>query len=214
MSVYLEIDPTYPKSRSLEKVVRVIQDGGVIVYPTDSVYALGCKLSTKSALNRIRRIRKLSEKHQFTIMCNDLSSLSKYALVSNRAYRILKAHTPGPYTFILKARPRVPRHLMYVKKRTIGVRVPETSIASRLVSMVGEPILSTSLILPSSDIPLASPYDIRLELDNSVDLIVAGGEGGSQPTSVIDLAGDIPRIQRKGLGEVTDFKFLDNDIIR
>ena len=98
MSVYLEIDPTYPKSRSLEKVVRVIQDGGVIVYPTDSVYALGCKLSTKSALNRIRRIRKLSEKHQFTIMCNDLSSLSKYALVSNRAYRILKAHTPGPYT--------------------------------------------------------------------------------------------------------------------
>ena len=214
MSVYLEIDPTYPKSRSLEKVVRVIQDGGVIVYPTDSVYALGCKLSTKSALNRIRRIRNLSEKHQFTIMCNDLSSLSKYALVSNRTYRVLKAHTPGPYTFILKARPRVPRHLMYMKKRTIGARVPETSIASRLVSMLGEPILSTSLILPSSDIPLASPYDIRLELDNSVDLIVAGGEGGSQPTSVIDLAGDIPRIQRKGLGEVTDFKFLDNDIIR
>ena len=181
MSVYLEIDPTYPKSRSLEKVVRVIQDGGVIVYPTDSVYALGCKLSNKSALNRIRRIRKLSEKHQFTIMCNDLSSLSKYALVSNRTYRILKAHTPGPYTFILKAKPRVPRHLMYMKKRTIGMRVPVTTIANRLVSMFGEPILSTSLILPSLKTPLVSPDDISLELDNSVDSITAGGEGGSQP---------------------------------
>ena len=207
MSVFLEIDPSYPKLRSLEKVVRVLQDGGLIVYPTDSMYALGCKLSNKGALNRIRRIRKLSEKHQFTIICNDLSSLSKYALVSNGAYRILKAHTPGPYTFVLKAKPRVPRHLMYIKKRTIGMRVPRAIIANRLVSMLDEPILSSSLILPSLKTPLISPDDISLELNNSVDLIVAGGEGGSQPTSVIDLIGDTPKIVRKGLGEIDDFEF-------
>ena len=207
MSAYLEIDPTYPKSRLLEKVVSVLQDGGVIVYPTDSMYALGCKLSNKSALSRIRRIRKLSEKHQFTIVCNDLSSLSKYALVSNSAYRILKTHSPGPYTFILKAKPRVPRHLMYTRKRTIGIRVPVSCIASLIVSKLGEPILSTSLILPSSKTPLVSPYDIRLQLNNSVDLIVAGGEGGSQPTTVIDLVEATPVVVREGLGEIADFKY-------
>ena len=207
MSAYIEIDPNYPKSRLLEKVVRILQDGGIIIYPTDSMYALGCKLSNKSGLNRIRRIRKLSEKHQFTIICHDLSSLSKYAIVSNSAYRILKTHTPGPYTFILKAKPRVPRHLMYLRKRSIGVRVPLTCIGSLLVRELGEPILSTSLILPSSETPLIHPRDIHFQLDKSVDLIIAGGEGGSQPTTVVDLLGDIPKIEREGIGEITDFEF-------
>ena len=211
MSVFLEIDLSYPELRSLEKVVKVLQDSGLIVYPTDSMYALWCKLSNKGALNRIRRIRKLSEKHQFTIMCNDLSSLSKYALVSNSAYRILKAHTPGPYTFILKAKPRLPRHLMYMKKRTIGMRVPVTTIANRLVSMFGEPILSTSLILPSLKTPLVSPDDISLELDNLITLWIRSplGErvGASQPTSVIDLIGDTSKIVTKGLGEIDGFEF-------
>jgi tRNA threonylcarbamoyl adenosine modification protein (Sua5/YciO/YrdC/YwlC family) len=205
MSDFLQIHPSHPEPRNIKQVAEVLMQGGVIVYPTDSTYALGCHLGDKGALDRIRRIRQLGDKHNFTLVCSDLSSLASYAQVHNSAYRILKAYTPGPYTFILKATAEVPRRLMHPKRKTIGLRVPDNAIAQAILSKMAEPIMSTSLILPGTEEQLFDPYEMRLKIGKLVDLIVDGGPCGIEPTSMIDLVDGVPLVIRQGKGDTAAF---------
>lgn len=198
MSQYLQVHPINPEPRLIKQVVDVLLKGGVIVYPTDSTYALGCHIGDKSALERIRRLRQLDKKHNFTLVCSDLSSLATYANVHNSAYRILKANTPDAYTFILKATAEVPRRLMHPKRKTIGLRVPDNAVAQAILAALGEPIMSTSLILPGDDEPLYDALDMRDRLGRSVDLIVDGGACGLIPTTVVDLVEGVPELIRSG----------------
>ena len=202
---FLQVHPINPEVRIIKQAVDVLMDGGVIVYPTDSTYALGCHIGDKSALERIRRIRQLDSKHNFTLVCCDLSSLASYALVHNRAYRILKAYTPGPYTFILKATAEVPRRLMHPKRKTIGLRVPENAIAQAILALHGEPIMSTSLILPGEGEQLFDAYEMRLKIGKLVDLIIDGGACGLEPTTMVDLVDGVPQILRTGKGDTKPF---------
>jgi tRNA threonylcarbamoyl adenosine modification protein (Sua5/YciO/YrdC/YwlC family) len=202
---FLQVHPINPEMRLIKQAVGVLMDGGVIVYPTDSTYALGCHIGDKSALERIRRIRQLDSKHNFTLVCCDLSSLASYALVHNRAYRILKAYTPGPYTFILKATAEVPRRLMHPKRKTIGLRVPENAIAQAILALHGEPIMSTSLILPGEGEQLFDAYEMRLKIGKLVDLIIDGGACGLEPTTMVDLVDGVPQILRTGKGDTKPF---------
>lgn len=202
---FLLVHPKNPEARILKQAVDVLRQGGVIVYPTDSTYALGCHIGDKSALERIRRIRQLDSRHNFTLVCSDLSSLASYAKVHNSAFRILKAYTPGPYTFILKATSEVPRRLMHPKRKTIGLRVPENQIARSLLTMLGEPIMSTSLILPEQEEPLLDPYEIRLKIGKLVDLVIDGGACGLEPTTVVDLVDGVAEVIRKGKGGTDAF---------
>ena len=206
MSDFLRVHPSDPEDRNVNQVANVLLAGGVIVYPTDSTYALGCHIGDKGALDRIRRIRQLGNKHNFTLVCKDLSSLASYAQVHNSAYRILKAFTPGPYTFILKATPEVPRRLLHPKKKTIGLRVPDNAIAQAILGKMGEPILSTSLILPDEDERLVDPYDMRLKIGKLVDLIVDGGICGVEATTMVDLVDGIPEVIREGKGDSEPFR--------
>ena len=206
MSDFLQVHPSHPEDRNIKQIAKVLLAGGVIVYPTDSTYALGCHIGDKGALDRIRRIRQLGDKHNFTLVCKDLSSLASYAQVHNSAYRILKAYTPGPYTFILKATPEVPRRLLHPKKKTIGLRVPDNAIAQAILEKMGEPIMSTSLILPDEDERLIDPYDMRLKIGKLVDLIVDGGACGAEPTTMIDLVDGIPEVIREGKGDSEPFR--------
>ena len=205
MADYLQVHPDNPEPRRIKQAVQVLISGGVIVYPTDSTYALGCHIGDKAALNRIRQLRKLSDRHNFTLVCEDLSSLASYARVSNSAYRILKAYTPGPYTFILKATPEVPRRLMHPKRKTIGLRVPDHPVALALLRAIGEPIMSTSLILPDEDEQITDPYEIRLKLGKQVDLIIDSGPCGLEPTTMIDLVEGVPVVVREGKGDAEPF---------
>ena len=205
MSNFLQVHPVNPEIRVIKQAVAVLLQGGVIVYPTDSTYALGCHLGDKAALERIRRIRQLDSKHNFTLVCSDLSSLASYAIVHNSAYRILKAYTPGPYTFILKATPEVPRRLMHPKRKTIGLRVPENTVAQAILAMLGEPIMSTSLILPNETEPLFDAYEMRLKIGKLVDLIIDGGACGLEPTTVVDLVEGVPQVIRIGKGDPKPF---------
>ena len=205
MTEFLQVHPHNPEARVIKKVVKVLLDGGVIVYPTDSTYALGCHIGDKAALDRIRRIRQLDSRHNFTLVCADLSSLSIYAKVHNSAYRILKAYTPGPYTFILKASPEVPKRLMHPKRKTIGIRVPDNAIAQSIIAALGEPIMSTSLILPDEEERLLDPYEMRLKIGKQVDLIIDGGACGLEPTTMIDLVEGVPEVLRVGKGDPEPF---------
>jgi tRNA threonylcarbamoyl adenosine modification protein (Sua5/YciO/YrdC/YwlC family) len=202
MSQFLQIHPDNPQARLIQRCVEIIQDGGVIVYPTDSGYAFGCHIGDKQAMERIRAIRKLDDKHHFTLVCRDLSELSVYAKVGNVAYRLIKSLTPGPYTFLLLATREVPRRLQHPKRKTIGLRVPDNVIAQQLLETLGEPIMSTTLIMPGDDMPLTDPYDIRHVLEHSVDLVIDGGYCGIEPTTVVDLVSDEPEVVRYGLGNV------------
>jgi tRNA threonylcarbamoyl adenosine modification protein (Sua5/YciO/YrdC/YwlC family) len=206
MSSFLQVHPSDPEDRNIKQIANVLLAGGVIVYPTDSTYALGCHIGDKGALDRIRRIRQLGDKHNFTLVCKDLSSLASYAQVHNSAYRILKAYTPGPYTFILKATPEVPRRLLHPKKKTIGLRVPDNAIAQAILEKMGEPIMSTSLILPDEDERLVDPYDMRLKIGKLVDLIVDGGVCGVEATTMVDLVDGIPQVIREGKGDAEPFR--------
>ena len=206
MSDFLQVHPSDPEDRNVKQIANVLLAGGVIVYPTDSTYALGCHIGDKGALDRIRRIRQLGDKHNFTLVCRDLSSLASYAQVHNSAYRILKAYTPGPYTFILKATPEVPRRLLHPKKKTIGLRVPDNAIAQAILEKIGEPIMSTSLILPDKDERLVDPYDMRLKIGKLVDLIVDGGVCGVEATTMVDLVDGIPVVIREGKGDSEPFR--------
>ncbi len=205
MKQLLRVHPDNPSARSIRIAVDHLRQGDVIVYPTDSTYALGCNIGNKSALDRIRRIRQLGDRHNFTLVCSDLSSLATYAQVPNSAYRILKAHTPGAYTFILKASPEVPRRLMHPKRKTIGLRVPEHQVAQALLAELGEPVMSTSLILPGDEGPLSDAEEIRDRIGKLVDLIVDGGACGIEPTTMVDLVDGVPDLMRRGKGESSPF---------
>ncbi|AWX15182.1 threonylcarbamoyl-AMP synthase [Mergibacter septicus] len=205
MSQFFYIHPDNPQTRLINQAVEILQRGGVIVYPTDSGYALGCSLGDKIAMERIIAIRQLPEQHNFTLVCSDLSELSTYANVDNIAYRLIKNNTPGKYTFILTATKEVPRRLM-TKRKTIGLRVPDNRIALALLSTLGEPILSCSLMLPNEEyITQSDPEEIRSLLEKRVDLIIHGGYLGQQPTTVVDLTQSTPKILREGSGSITPF---------
>ncbi|MDT8384848.1 MAG: L-threonylcarbamoyladenylate synthase [Gammaproteobacteria bacterium] len=202
MSKFFQIHPDNPQQRLIDQAVEIIQHGGVIVYPTDSGYALGCHLGDKSAMERIRNIRQVDARHNFTLVCRDLSEIATYAKVENEAYRLIKSLTPGPYTFILKATKEVPKRLQNPKRKTIGLRVPDNRIAQALLERLGEPLMSSTLIVPGDGMPLTDPYDIRDTLAHALDLIIDGGFCGFEPTTVLELTEDIPVLARQGLGPI------------
>ncbi|MGB0847135.1 MAG: L-threonylcarbamoyladenylate synthase [Thiolinea sp.] len=202
MSQYFEVHPDNPQKRLLRQAAQIIRDGGVVVYPTDSSYAIGCHLGDKTAMERIRRIRRLNDKHNFTLVCRDLSEISHYAQVDNMNYRLLKSLTPGPYTFILKATREVPRRLQNPRRKTIGLRIPDHIVTQEFLQELNEPIMSSTLILPDEDLPMTDPYQIRLQLEHQVDLVIDGGFCGYEPTTVVDLMGGRPEILRDGCGSL------------
>ena len=205
MSQFFQIHPENPQARLIKQAVEIIRNGGVVVYPTDSSYAVGCHIGDKSAVERIRRLRQLDDKHNFTLVCSDLSQLGLFAKVDTGAFRLLKAHTPGPYTFILNATREVPRMLMHPKRRTIGLRVPSHPIAMALLEQLGEPLMSVSLIMPGDAEPLSDKYEMRQVLEHHVDLIIDGGFGGLEASTVINLSGDEPEVIRVGCGDPAPF---------
>ncbi|TNC79607.1 MAG: threonylcarbamoyl-AMP synthase [Oleiphilus sp.] len=205
MSQFFQIHPENPQARLIRQAVDIVEQGGVIAYPTDSAYALGCDLGNKSAADRIRQIRRLTDKHNFTLMCRDLSNIATYAKLDNTEYRQIKAHTPGPFTFILKGTSEVPRRLMHPKRRQIGIRIPDNKIALALLEELHHPLMSSSLILPGEDTPMTDPYDIRASLEHQLDLVIDGGFCGFEATSVIDLSDDEPKVLREGCGDISAF---------
>ena len=206
MSQFFQIHPDNPQHRLIHQAVEIIRKGGIIVYPTDSGYAIGCHIGDKTSMDKIRVIRQLDKKHNFTLVCRDLSEIAVYAHIDNSHYRLLKAHTPGAYTFILKATREVPKRLMHAKRKTIGIRIPENHITQALLEELNEPLMSSTLILPGDEDPLTDPYDIRQMLEHQVDLIIDGGFCGFEATTVIDFEEDVPVIVRKGLGDTSTFE--------
>jgi len=199
----IEIHPDDPQPRRVASIVETIRGGGLIAYPTDSSYAFGCHIGDKRAMDRIRRIRRTDKNHNFTLVCSDLSEISTYARVDNWAYRMLKAMTPGPYTFILPATREVPKRLQQPKRRTIGLRVPDHSLVRAVLEALGEPIMSSTLLLPGDDLPLTDPYEIQERIGHEIDLIIDAGPTGIEPTSVIDLSQDTVEVLRVGRGDVS-----------
>ncbi|MBA2648011.1 MAG: threonylcarbamoyl-AMP synthase [Legionella sp.] len=206
MSQVFALHPDNPEARLLRKAVSIIEEGGLIVYPTDSGYALGCSLGNKSALERIRRLRQLDKHHNMTLVCRDLSELGTYAKVSNPVFRLLKTYTPGAYTFILNASHLVPRLMLHPKRKTLGLRVPDNRITLALLEHLDAPLMSCTLILPNAKLPLSEPEAIRDLLGSQVDLILDGGNCGNDPTTVIDLTGNVPVILREGKGDPEPFR--------
>ncbi|PAU62117.1 tRNA threonylcarbamoyl adenosine modification protein, Sua5/YciO/YrdC/YwlC family [Pseudomonas indica] len=205
VSQFFQVHPENPQARLIKQAVEIIRAGGVVIYPTDSCYALGCHIGDKAAVERIRRLRRLDERHNFTLVCRDLSELGLFAKVDTRAFRLLKAHTPGPYTFILNATREVPRMLLHPKRRTIGLRVPSEPIAQALLAELGEPLMSVSLIMPGEELPMSDPYEMRQLLEHQVDLIIDGGFGGVEASTVVNLADGEPEIVRTGCGDPAPF---------
>jgi tRNA threonylcarbamoyl adenosine modification protein (Sua5/YciO/YrdC/YwlC family) len=206
MAQFFAIHPHNPQRKLAHQAVEILRSGGVVAYPTDSSYALGCSIGNKEAMQRIRRIRKVGDEHNFTLVCSDLSELSLYARVDNNVYRLLKRFTPGPYTFILAATREVPRRLQNPKRRSIGLRVPAYPIVTMLLGDLGEPIMSSTLIMPDEQIPMNDANEIRDRLEHDVDLVIDGGPCDIQPTTVIDLVSGIPRILRYGKGDTSSFE--------
>jgi tRNA threonylcarbamoyl adenosine modification protein (Sua5/YciO/YrdC/YwlC family) len=202
---YFVIHPTHPQPRLVARAAEIVRGGGVIAYPTDSCYALGCHVGDKAAMARLRRIRGVDERHHFTLMCRDLSELGTYARVDNRQYRLLKALTPGSYTFILEGTKDLPRRILHPRRKTIGLRVPDHPVAAALLAELGEPLLSATLVLPGDDAPLEDAAAIRRRLEHDVDLIVDGGPCGTAPTTVVDLSGPVPEVLRVGKGPAALF---------
>jgi tRNA threonylcarbamoyl adenosine modification protein (Sua5/YciO/YrdC/YwlC family) len=205
MSIYLQLHPVSPQQRFIRQAVEVLRGGGVIVYPTDSCYALGCHIGDKAALQRIADIRQTDRNHHFTLVCRDLAEVAKYALVDNWQYRMLRAYTPGPYTFILKASRETPRRLKHERRGTIGLRVPENKVTAMLLEELGEPVMSSTLLLPGEELPRTDAKEIDDALGHRVDLVLDGGNCGLVPTSVIDISGDHPVVVREGRGDVRPF---------
>jgi tRNA threonylcarbamoyl adenosine modification protein (Sua5/YciO/YrdC/YwlC family) len=205
MSQYFTLHPDTPQPRLIKQAVAILRDGGVIAFPTDSSYALGCHLGDKAAQDRIRAIREVDDKHHFTLMCRDLSEIARYAQVDNRQFRLLKANTPGSYTFILGATREVPRRLQHPKRNTIGLRVPKHLVTLALLEELGEPIISMTLILPGDELPMHEAEEIRERLEKRLDLIVDAGACDVESTTVIDLTGDTPVLMRAGRGDLQPF---------
>jgi tRNA threonylcarbamoyl adenosine modification protein (Sua5/YciO/YrdC/YwlC family) len=206
MAQYFRIHPVNPQMRLIRQAILILDAGGVMIYPTDSCYALGGKIGAGEALERIRQIRHLDETHKLTLMCRDLSVIGSYARVGNPAFRLMKSLTPGPYTFLLTATRDVPRRLQHPKRKIIGVRIPDNSIALALLEELDGPILSTSLILPGEELPLTEPERINAVLGNSVELVIDGGVCGLEPTTVVDLTGEQPAVVRAGKGDMSVFR--------
>jgi len=206
MAFLISIHPVNPQPRLIRQAVAAIRDGSVVVYPTDSTYALGCLIGDKEAMERIRRIRNADKHHNFTLVCRDLSEIAKYARVDNSQYRTLRAFTPGPYTFLLEATREVPKRLQNPKRRTIGIRVPDNAIVRLLLAELGEPIMSSSLLLPGETESMTDPPEIKERLDHLVDLVIDGGAGGLEPSSVVDLSSGVPVVVRSGKGDVSAFQ--------
>lgn len=206
MAQFFQIHPENPQLRLIRSAVEIIRQGGVVVYPTDSSYALGCHIGDKAAMERIRTIRKLDDKHNFTLVCRDLSEIAIYAKIENQHYRMLKNLTPGPYTFIHMATKQVPRRLQHPKRKTIGIRVPDNAIAQALLAELDEPLMSSTLILPGEEMPLTDPYEMRDILSHQVDLVIDGGYCGFEDTTVVDMEGDVPVVVRAGKGDISLFE--------
>jgi tRNA threonylcarbamoyl adenosine modification protein (Sua5/YciO/YrdC/YwlC family) len=205
-SRFLEVHPRDPQPRLIRQAVEIIREGGVVVYPTDSCYALGCHIGDKAAMERIARIRQTDKHHHFTLVCSDLSEIARYARVSNQQYRTLKAFTPGPYTFILQATRQTPKRLQNTRRRTIGIRVPDHPVPRAILSTLAEPLMSSTLLLPGDALPLTDAKEIQERLYHVVDAVIDGGNCGLEPTSVIDLEGPAPLIARRGKGDVSAFE--------
>ncbi|MEV4545761.1 L-threonylcarbamoyladenylate synthase [Micromonospora echinaurantiaca] len=206
MARYYDVHPDNPQPRALRQVVDLIRDGGLVAYPTDSCYALGCQLGNRDGLDRIREIRQLDDRHHFTLVCRDFAQLGQLVKVSNAAFRLVKASTPGSYTFILPATREVPRRLLHPRKRTVGVRVPDHTVAQALLAELGEPLLSSTLVLPGEDEPLTQGWEIKERLDHLVDAVLDAGDCGKEPTTVVDLSQPEPEILRRGAGDPSRFE--------
>ena len=204
MARFFEIHPQNPQQRLVDQVVQMLQQDALIAYPTDSGYALGCRLGNAGGLQRIRDIRHLDDSHHFTVVCHDFAQLSQFVVVSNRVFRLIKAHTPGSYTFILPATREVPRRFMNPKKRTVGVRIPPTPVAQALVTTLGEPLLSSTLLLPGEEHPMSDGWEVKERLDHVLDAVI-DGVCGTEPTTVVDLSGAEPVIRRLGAGDPEPF---------
>lgn len=202
MAQYFQIHPDNPQPRLIAQAAAIVREGGLVAYPTDSSYALGCHLDDKRAVERIRRIRKLDRHHNFTLVASDLKQISQFAKVDNEQFRLLKTLTPGPYTFILQARRSVPNRLVHPKRRTIGIRIPDHAVVSQLLSVLGEPIMSSSLILPGFDVALGDPDEIRVKLEHEVDLVIDAGLVTNQPSTVIDWHEKELKVVRVGVGNI------------
>ncbi len=205
MAQFFQVHPTHPQPRLIRRAADIVRDGGVVAYPTDSSYALGCAVGDKQAMERIRRIREVDDDHNFTLVCRDLADISQYARLDNSVFRLIKACTPGRYTFILGATREVPRRLQHPKRRTIGIRVPDHAVAQALASELGEPLMSSTLILPGESMPLNDADAIRERLEHEVELVIDTGAVDNQPTTVVDLSGGVPEVLRVGGGAVDVF---------
>ena len=205
MATYIDIHPVDPQPRLIEKAAGIIRDGGLVAYPTDSCYALGCSLANKEALQRIRDIRKLDSKHDFTLMCRNFSEMNEYVQFDNSLFRVLKNATPGPYTFIMKASSQAPRVMQNPKKKTVGVRIPDHKVAQALIEAVGTPIVSSTLLLPDFETPLLAGWEIKEELDHVIDAVI-DGESGFVPTTVVDITSGVPEVLRVGAGDPAPFE--------
>ena len=206
MARYYDVHPVDPQRRAIGQVADVVRGGGLIAYPTDSCFALGCALGNAEAIERIRSVRQLDDKHHFTLVCADFAQLGQFVHVSNTVFRLVKASTPGSYTFILPATREVPRRLLHRKKRTVGVRIPEHPVVRALLDELGEPLLSSTLLLPGEEAPLTQGWDIKERLDHAVDAVIDSGDCGTEPTTVVDLSGDEPEIVRRGAGDPSRFE--------
>lgn len=206
MSQFFHIHPDNPQGRLINQAVQIIRGGGVIVYPTDSGYAIGCGLGEKKAMEQIMQIRQLSKTHNFTLVCKDLSEIANFARIDNSSFRSVRAHTPGPYTFIFKGTKEVPKRVLNDKKKTIGIRIPDNNIALALLEELGEPLMSSSLLLPGDEFSESDPDEIRDRLEKHVDLIIHGGYLGEKPTSVIDFSEGEANILREGEGDISQFQ--------
>lgn len=206
MARYYDVHPDNPQPRTLRQVVGLLRNGGLIAYPTDSCFAFGCQLGDRHGLDRIRDIRRLDERHHFTLVCRDFAQLGQFVQISNAVFRLVKSCIPGSYTFILPATREVPRRMLHPRKRTVGVRVPDHAVAQALLAELGEPLVSSTLILPGEEEPLTQGWEIKERLDHVLDGVVDAGDCGKEPTTVVDLSGDEPEVLRRGAGDPSRFE--------
>lgn len=205
MARYFDMHPHDPQPRMVSQVVEIVREGGLIAYPTDSCYALGCAVGNREGIERIRQIRKLDDKHHLTLVCQDFAQLGQYVHISNSVFRLVKSATPGPFTFILPATKEVPRRLWHPRKRTVGVRIPKHIVAHAIVERLGEPLVSSTLLLPGDVEPMTQGWEIKERLDHQIEAVIDSGEGGTTPTTVIELSEDEPEVLRLGGGDPTPF---------